>query len=226
MSRERNNQPQISKPNGYAQIMTNPNQNDPQEPDLETRPVAKPKPFWLKPAGIALAGVIVGALAAGFTVGAISGAQNQETLAKYHTTNRNLSAAEEKIRQSELASDKAQKQITDLEEALAGYREKQSELDKREETLTKREDAVQKTEETIAANTFGGGVKLIGKNVTPGTYTSSEVGDFCYYEWKTDTSSAAGIVDNNIIQSGTATVTLRDGEIFESTGCGTWTRQG
>lgn len=96
---------------------------------------------------------------------------------------------------------------------------------KREADIAVREAAVKKTEDQVAANSFGEGIRLVGKNTTAGVYTTGAItSGRCYYVWKTSTGSDADIVDNNIVKSGTATVTLRDGEIFESRNCGTWTK--
>lgn len=116
-----------------------------------------------------------------------------------------------------------EKRTREEEETLAAER---VELETREAELQAREQAVQATEDAVAANQFGGGIQIIGQTVAAGQYRTGEILGMCYYAWKTDTSSSADIVDNNIVRSGTATVTLRDGEVFESSGCGTWSKIG
>ncbi|WP_033104843.1 hypothetical protein [Microbacterium profundi] len=117
----------------------------------------------------------------------------------------------------------AQKRRDDAE---AEYTTKLEELAAMEADLAERETAVSATEKEIAANSFGGGVRLVGTNTAAGVYSTGEIASgMCYYVWKTGTGSDAGIVDNNIVKSGTATVTLNDGDVFESNGCGTWTKQ-
>lgn len=103
--------------------------------------------------------------------------------------------------------------------------ERETELDKREAALDERETKISAAEAQQAANQFGGGVQTVGTTITAGVYTANVTSGLCYYAWKTGTGAAADIIDNNIVESGPATVTLEDGQIFESRGCGTWKRQ-
>jgi len=122
------------------------------------------------------------------------------------------------------ASEKAVKQAQDDTQAVQDlWRGKEAELKTREDAVAKREDAVKTTEQQIAANSFqSGGVIIVGKTVAPGDYTTNGVTN-CYYAWKSDTTKNASIIDNNIV-SGSATVTLADGDVFESNRCGKWTK--
>jgi hypothetical protein len=87
-----------------------------------------------------------------------------------------------------------------------------------------REDAVTKAETQITASQFTDGVHLVGTNVAPGTYSITESAS-CYYAWMSGTGSDANIVTNNIV-SGPATVTLKAGDVFETSRCGTWNKTG
>jgi hypothetical protein len=98
------------------------------------------------------------------------------------------------------------------------------ELAAREAAVQGREDAVTVTEQTIAANSFGPGMYVVGVDVSAGVYRNDGATD-CYYAWMTTSGSDADIVDNEITD-GPATVTLRDGENFKSDRCGTWTKIG
>lgn len=134
--------------------------------------------------------------------------------------------------QEDLASvsderDTARTQLATAQTKIRQYESQRAELSDRETAVIEREKAVEVTETQIAASSFGGGVRLVGTNTTAGIYTTGEItSGMCYYVWKTSTASDAGIVDNNIVESGTATVTLNDGDIFESRGCGKWTKSG
>lgn len=66
---------------------------------------------------------------------------------------------------------------------------------------------------------------IVGEDVKPGTYRSGEIFGMCYYVWKTSTASDADIIDNNTVRDGRATVTLRNGDVFESQDSGTWSRR-
>ncbi|MCJ1705643.1 MULTISPECIES: hypothetical protein [unclassified Rathayibacter] len=130
------------------------------------------------------------------------------------------------------AADAQADAVTASERATAAEAESDARtktLDEREVALAARESKVSGAEQTAAANSFGNGTRVIGQGIAAGTYTTTgptganPVG--CYYAWKSGTGSDAEIVNNNIVQ-GPATVTLVDGEIFESTSCANWTKAG
>jgi hypothetical protein len=73
-----------------------------------------------------------------------------------------------------------------------------------------------------ASGTFSDGVHVVGTGgVAPGSYATTSA-DSCYYAWLSDTGADADIIDNNLID-GDVTVTLAEGDVFESNGCGAWT---
>lgn len=170
--------------------------------------------------GLSSASLVVGLAIGGAMGWGITAAQLQPQLDASESTIADQDA-ELLIAQADI--EQAQKRRDDAE---AEYSTKLEELGAREADLSERESAVSATEADIAANSFGGGVRLVGTNTAAGVYSTGEiVSGMCYYVWKTGTGSDAGIVDNNIVRSGTATVTLADGDVFESNGCGTWTKQ-
>lgn len=119
---------------------------------------------------------------------------------------------------------KVKLQEGDLEELQAAIDKRELELTKFEEGLIERETALIKEEKEAASNEFYNGIHIVGEDIKPGTYTSKTSG-MCYYEWKSSTGSDSRIIDNNIVDSGNARVTLKKGDIFESRGCGTWVRK-
>ena len=112
-----------------------------------------------------------------------------------------------------------QQQLADKEKTLAG----------KEADLASREQKLSDAQKQVAASQIKSGLHVVGGDVQPGTYTTTgpdgtnSVG--CYYAWKTGTGSDASIKDNNIVQ-GAATVTLANGEVFESNSCEAWTKIG
>lgn len=72
---------------------------------------------------------------------------------------------------------------------------------------------------------FGDGTHVVGKTFEPGVYTSTgpNSGRLCLYQWLTSTGKDGEIV-NQSGTKGTATVTLAEGDIFEASSCGTWTK--
>lgn len=127
--------------------------------------------------------------------------------------------------------DEQREQISDLrvekgklEAAASDVEDQQIAADIRDAELAARETAVSAAETAKKASQFGNGVHIVGMNVTAGTYSIASSTD-CYYAWMSGTGSDADIIDNNIV-SGPATVTLRDGDVFETNRCGTWTKVG
>ncbi|WP_449278037.1 hypothetical protein [Leucobacter sp. GX24907] len=107
----------------------------------------------------------------------------------------------------------------------AEFDERAEELDELEKSLEDREKEVDSAEKKKASNEMTSGFHTVGKTVQPGVYDTTVSSGMCYYAWKEGTGAAAGIIDNNIVESGPATVTLVEGQFFENEGCGTWTKQ-
>jgi hypothetical protein len=83
---------------------------------------------------------------------------------------------------------------------------------------------LQAEQNQVVANQFTDGQYVVGQNVAPGVYQETAGGE-CYYAWSTSTGSDAQIITNNI-PNGPAEVTLKAGDIFTSTRCGTWNKVG
>lgn len=86
--------------------------------------------------------------------------------------------------------------------------------------------AEQPAEPPAQPQSFNDGVYVVGATFPAGVYsTEGSKSGMCYYSWLTSTASDADIIDNNVID-GAVTVTLNEGEVFESKGCKTWTKIG
>lgn len=109
-------------------------------------------------------------------------------------------------------------------DAEAAHDDAQQALADRESEIEEREQAVSATEERVAQESFAGGVHVVGRDIAAGQYRT-DGGELCYYAWKSGTDGNASIIDNNISE-GPATVTVNDGDVFESKGCGTWQKIG
>lgn len=96
-------------------------------------------------------------------------------------------------------------------------------------TVTVAPEAVAAPSQTPAQpslrTSFGDGTHVVGQTFAPGTYTTPGAGDFCLYQWLTSTGKDGEIV-NQSGTKGSATVTLTEGEVFESMRCGTWSKVG
>jgi hypothetical protein len=152
---------------------------------------------------------VVGALVVGFVVGSV--ATRASTTATTTTV-----TAEPTVDYA--AVDKRQNDRTStLDEREKVLNQRKDELDAREAALLPKEAAA-------AANTFGGeGLYVVGQDVNPGTYkTGGPDGSSCYYAIKNGTGADSDIIDNNIVD-GPATVTLKAGQVFETSNCQDWT---
>ncbi|QOC24800.1 hypothetical protein IC744_16185 [Microbacterium hominis] len=220
---------------------------DPEEANIETPPVPDqsaaeaasttaplsdesrtPRKLWppsllVGAIGAGVLGLILGATAVAIPAqiaASGSAAQLASSTETRDTLEIDLKNAKSSLRTSE-------SQLSTAEASLEELQGRVSDLEAREAAVTEREAAVKTTEQTIAANSFGEGIRLVGKNTAAGVYTTAEItSGSCYYVWRTSTASDAEIIDNNIVKSGTATVTLRDGDVFESSRCGKWTKTG
>lgn len=123
------------------------------------------------------------------------------------------------------AEEEASQAKEEKQRALEDFQTRRAELETKSADLAERESKIVAAEQQQAANEMTGGLHTVGTTVTAGTYTTTVTSGMCYYAWKTGTGSDASIVDNNIVEEGPATVTLEDGQIFETKGCGTWMKQ-
>ena len=93
------------------------------------------------------------------------------------------------------------------------------------ETVAGREQAVAAVEQRIAAASSPGDV-AVGRDVAPGTYTTSQAvtGD-CFWEITRSGTNGGDIVENDIVQGGFPTVTLSAGQDFTNNRCGTFVKK-
>ncbi|THJ67456.1 hypothetical protein E8P82_04995 [Arthrobacter echini] len=117
-------------------------------------------------------------------------------------------------REAEVAAREA-----DAEEAAA-------EVEAAEAAVKKREEAITAAEDAKAASTISDGIWTVGTDIEPGTYRSAaEVGSSCYWGIYRSGSNGDDIIENDIPGGGRPTVTLSDGQDFNSTRCGSWDKQ-
>lgn len=196
-------------------------------------------PPWARKGLFVLSGATVLLLVAsivGFALNASSQQVAADRLATSEKLEESLTEAKEDLYAANGMVTDLEKEVDTIESRERVVADRQTGLDAREKLVVERETAVQARETAIdakekqvEASTFGDGVRVVGTTVQPGTYTtqggdgSNSVG--CYYAWKTGTGSDSDIVDNNIV-NGAATVTLRAGEIFESSSCQDWIKVG
>jgi hypothetical protein len=95
-----------------------------------------------------------------------------------------------------------------------------------EAAVKKREEAVSGAEKKKEANTIREGTWTVGVDIAPGTYrANADITDSCYWGIYATGSNKSDIVDNDIVSGGRPSVTLSAGQDFETTRCGSWTKQ-
>lgn len=113
-----------------------------------------------------------------------------------------------------------------LEKQAAEVKAADAEVKAAADAVKKREDAVSGAEKKKEANTIREGTWTVGVDIAPGTYrANADITDSCYWGIYVTGSNKSDIVDNDIVTGGRPSVTLSAGQDFESTRCGSWSRQ-
>ncbi|MEU7941110.1 hypothetical protein [Microbispora bryophytorum] len=77
------------------------------------------------------------------------------------------------------------------------------------------------------AATIEEGTWTIGEDIAPGTYkTADAVTSMCYWGITRSGTNGSDIVENDIVEGGYPRVTLKVGQDFKSSGCGSWIKVG
>lgn len=189
------------------------------------------KPAWYRRTWVIA--VITGLL--GIGIGAASSGSPEVTQsAEYKSVakQRDDARADLASKDDELAKAQADlKSIAgDLPEREAAATKKEAELSSREAdvkareaAVKKRENAVSKTEQLIEDNTLpGDGLYEVGSDIKAGTYKTKGAPG-CYYAIL-NSSDTSDIADNNNTD-GPATVSVRNGQFLELSGCDDWVLQ-
>jgi hypothetical protein len=127
------------------------------------------------------------------------------------------------IQDRERAVDSEREKVEEREAAAAAAQEK---VKAAEAAVKKREDAVSGSEAKQAANTVSEGTWTVGTDIEPGTYrTKEDVGSSCYWGIYTTGTNGDDIQANDIPGGGRPTVTLVEGQDFNTRRCGAWQKQ-
>jgi hypothetical protein len=114
----------------------------------------------------------------------------------------------------------------DVEQREADVKEAEEEVKSAEGAVKKREEAVSGAEKKKADNTVTEGIWIVGDDIAPGTYrTTDTVGSRCYWALLTTGTNGDDIVSNGIPGGGRPSVTVAEGQDFETSNCGTWELQ-
>src|SRR5699024_4500441 len=113
----------------------------------------------------------------------------------------------------------------ELDEREAALDERATEVADQEAAVEEREAAVGAAEDRVAETQIHDGVWTVGVDVEPGTYRVAEaLAGRCYWAILRSGSNGGDIVENDIPTGGFPTVTLSEGQDFE-TSCGVWNKQ-
>ncbi|KGM13568.1 hypothetical protein [Cellulomonas bogoriensis] len=158
----------------------------------------------------------------GAGVDTASSTDNRDVAAEQGPSAEETAEQDDRIRAAEQDAAAA---IAAAEESLADLEVRETELDEREAAIAAREEAVTATEERAAATQIDIGTWTVGVDVEPGSYrTVDAVTSTCYWGIYRTGTNKADIVDNDVVQGGYPSVTLREGQDFEN-GCGVWVKQ-
>jgi len=125
-------------------------------------------------------------------------------------------ALEEKVEKQEGALAEREEAVKAAEGALA----------RETAAVEAREKAVSSAEQTKAATNIVDGTWTVGRDIEPGVYRSAEpVGSRCYWGIYRSGTNGSDILENDIPGGGHPVVTLSEGQDFNSSRCGTWTKQ-
>lgn len=153
---------------------------------------------------------------------------NKELEGKLETANAEIETLKTGVtdEQADLDSQRADllQQQKDLETAQADLQTQQQEFEK-----AKKESETAETPPGEKENTevIAEGRWTVGDDIAPGTYksTSPVEADNCYWAITKSGSNGDDIVSNDFGIKGNQTVVLKEGQDFESSNCGTWTKQ-
>ncbi|MCZ2857629.1 hypothetical protein [Blastococcus sp. VKM Ac-2987] len=188
---------------------------------LEVGPEAatpRQRAAWAVPAAALVVGLLVGG-----GVGAAIATSDPTTSEEYQALQGDLDEAEARVIAMSDAARKADGRAREAQEEAAQQR---AALDEQAAEVAAREQAVAQVERQIAATSIGVGTWTVGVDVEPGTYRTSEpvLGD-CYWGIYASGTNGSDIIENDIVQGGFPTVTLREGQDFENNRCGTFVKQ-
>lgn len=174
---------------------------------------------WRRPVAALALGLVVGGAVG---VGAMVATSDPTQTDAYRALQQQLAGTKDDL---EVALDGAATARQETARARSAATAQLADLSRREQEVAAREQAVTAVEQQIAANSIEEGTWTVGRDITPGTYrTSQPVIGRCYWQI-TRTGSNGDIVENDIVTGAYPTVQLGAGQDFTNRGCGTFVKQ-
>jgi hypothetical protein len=186
------------------------------QPPPAAAPSKKPRTWlrWAVPAATLVVGVGIGVAA---------GATDPTTSEEYQALEQRLDTEEKRAASARGAAERAGNNAAAASRSAS---QQATELQTREREVSERERAVTAVEQQIAKTSIPNGIWTVGVDVEPGTYrTSAALTGYCYWGIYTSGTNGDDIVENDGPTGGFPTVTLRAGQDFENSGCGTFVKQ-
>lgn len=193
------------------------------------------KKFKLAGAGVLALALLGGGIGIGTAVADPTAREEYAALESEHRSQQDevkdleigLDAAQKRNQELSGQVEAAKTRANEVATAEAALKEREAEAAAAEAAVKQREDAVKGAEAAKAASSIREGTWTVGRTVEAGTYTTDKpVTGSCYWGIYTSGTNGDDIIANDIVTGGQPTVTLQQGQDFETTRCGTWTKIG
>lgn len=185
-----------------------------------------PTAWWKRPAVIVGAAALVVLAGVGIYVQSVIGqweAYAADIEAQLEAANAQTDRFRDQVNDARADAAEAEQVLARAETELA---RRENELAEAEAAVAEREAAVNSAEERVAATSIQEGTWVVGRDIEPGTYrTANVVGSTCYWGIYRSGTNGDDIIENDIPGGGYPTVTLREGQDFQTRRCGTWIQE-
>jgi hypothetical protein len=126
---------------------------------------------------------------------------------------------------ADAAESAAKTKSTELDSRSADLDTRKAELDATKAQLDAREAALTATEAKVAASQIDNGTWTVGVDIELGSYRTVEaITSACYWAILRTGSNGDDIIQNDIVEGGFPSVTLKAGQDFKNS-CGVWNKQ-
>lgn len=166
----------------------------------------------------------------------IASAVAVQNYSNWNATTDRVSAQSDSISQLESALSRAQDDVARAERNLVPQAElaqqkqavtaAESALGERESAVKVREDAVTAKEQFVRQTSLADGLYTVGVSMDAGTYRTENTNTRCYWAIYVSGTNYDDIEQNDLGSTGVLTVTIREGQDFETSSCGTWVKVG
>ena len=147
------------------------------------------------------------------------GIQQSETISKLESS----LARAESDRDRAVKNLVPQTELTQREQTVAAA---EKSVGDREAAVKGREDAITAKENFVKQTSLTGGKYTVGVSMEAGTYRTENTNSRCYWAVYTSGTNYDDIVQNDLGATGVLTVTINQGQDFETNRCGTWVKIG